>query len=46
MQLISTHIPFTENMSNPKPDFPTVIHRLQSIHRTLVLAVNAAQTKA
>ena len=24
-QLISTHILFTENMSNPKPEFPTVI---------------------
>jgi len=24
-QLINTRIPFTKNMSNPKPDFPTVI---------------------
>jgi len=36
-------------MNNPKPDCPieikTSIHRLRSIHGTLVLAVNAAQTK-
>jgi len=37
-------------MSNPKPDFSTVIktifNQLQNIHETLVIAVNATQTKA
>jgi len=38
-------------MSNPKPDFFTVIktqafHRLRSIEGTFVLTVNAAQIKA
>jgi len=36
-------------MSNPKPDFPTVIkqvfNRLRSLHGILVLAINATQTK-